>query len=275
MATERILANLTESDDLPPEAIALIEADLATVNYILDEKDLINIFADGDLFRLFRAETYDCPRLKAEEEVSLAQAGDYVSLAFHNIPLVIHFAKRYATRDCPLPDLAQEGFIGLMKAVHKYDPNRINPETGKPYRFSTYAYWWVWQAVKRHAYRERAYTAQIGLEFDAPFYDDGDETNGDHYLASSSDPTPEEKAFSQITAQEIRRGITEAVNHLRSQSPSQTKVFELSSGLWGDSKSTPQIAKELHILEGTVRMYKSQINRRLRKSTQLRNLHRP
>lgn len=66
-----------------------------------------------------------------------------------NLRLVAGIAKGYLDRGVPPSDLIQEGNIGLMRAVEKYDITKINPETGKPYRFSTYAIWWIRQAVSR------------------------------------------------------------------------------------------------------------------------------
>jgi RNA polymerase primary sigma factor len=86
--------------------------------------------------------------LTHEEEVDLskrAKAGDRRArqrLIEKNLRLVVSVAKRYRGMGLPFEDLIQEGNIGLMKAVEKYDPDR-------GWRFSTYATWWVRQAVQR------------------------------------------------------------------------------------------------------------------------------
>ncbi|MCM8778406.1 MAG: RNA polymerase sigma factor RpoD/SigA [Candidatus Omnitrophica bacterium] len=87
-------------------------------------------------------------KLTAEEEIKLARRakrGDRIArdrLIHANLPLVINMAKKYSFLGLPLTDLIEEGNIGLMHAVTKFNPN-------KGYRFSTYAAWWVRQYITR------------------------------------------------------------------------------------------------------------------------------
>lgn len=86
--------------------------------------------------------------LSAEEERLLARearAGNrdaYHQLVQANLPLVVRIASRYAHPNVPLADLIQEGNLGLLKAVERFDPER-------GYRFSTYAVWWIRRAILR------------------------------------------------------------------------------------------------------------------------------
>ncbi len=112
-----------------------------------------------DLIDLYLREVSLIPLLSAEDEERLARevlAGDMEarkSLIKANLRLVISIAKRYVNRGLPLMDLIEEGNLGLMKAVERYDPARGN-------RFSTYASWWIRQAIIR-AIATQARTVRI------------------------------------------------------------------------------------------------------------------
>jgi len=101
-----------------------------------------------DTLRLYLNEINRVPLLTAAEEVSLAkrvEAGDDTARAHltrANLRLVVNVAKRYATGGLPLLDLIQEGNLGLMQAVERFDWRR-------GFKFSTYATWWIRQAITR------------------------------------------------------------------------------------------------------------------------------
>ena len=112
-----------------------------------------------DSVRMYLREIGQVQLLKAEEEVSLAkrvEAGDILAgkqLAEANLRLVVSIAKKYIGRGLSLLDLIQEGNIGLMKAVEKFDWR-------KGFKFSTYATWWIRQAITR-AIADQARTIRI------------------------------------------------------------------------------------------------------------------
>jgi RNA polymerase sigma factor (sigma-70 family) len=98
--------------------------------------------------RVYLEEIARIPLLSREDEVALARrvrAGDAAAkaaLTEANLRLVVQIARRYLNRGLPLLDLIEEGNIGLLRAVEKFDPDRGT-------RFSTYAIWWIRQAVVR------------------------------------------------------------------------------------------------------------------------------
>src|SRR5439155_5117233 len=98
--------------------------------------------------RVYLGEIARIPLLSREEEAALARrvrAGDAAAkaaLTEANLRLVVQIARRYLNRGLPLSDLIEEGNIGLLRAVEKFDPDRGT-------RFSTYGTWWIRQAVVR------------------------------------------------------------------------------------------------------------------------------
>ena len=102
----------------------------------------------ADPVKLYLNEIGSTPLLTPAEEVLVArasQAGDEASrhrMINSNLRLVVMIAKRYANRGLPFLDLIEEGNLGLMRAVEKFDPER-------GFRFSTYATWWIRQSIER------------------------------------------------------------------------------------------------------------------------------
>ena len=112
-----------------------------------------------DPVRMYLKEIGKVPLLSADEEIELAkrmEEGDEVAkkrLAEANLRLVVSIAKRYVGRGMLFLDLIQEGNLGLIKAVEKFDYR-------KGYKFSTYATWWIRQAITR-AIADQARTIRI------------------------------------------------------------------------------------------------------------------
>ena len=129
------------------------------VPIILDDEDLTKDVNINDPVRMYLKEIGRIPLLSIEEEAAISQAveaGDDSArnkLAESNLRLVVSIAKRYVGRGLLFLDLIQEGNIGLMKAVEKFD-------YGKGYKFSTYATWWIRQAITR-ALADQARTIRV------------------------------------------------------------------------------------------------------------------
>ncbi|MEJ6023622.1 RNA polymerase sigma factor RpoS [Ramlibacter sp. PS4R-6] len=102
----------------------------------------------SDTLTLYLRDVRRTELFTAEEEfkaATLARAGDFAarqSMIEHNLRLVVSIAKGYLGRGVPLSDLIEEGNLGLMHAIDKFEPER-------GFRFSTYATWWIRQAVER------------------------------------------------------------------------------------------------------------------------------
>lgn len=102
----------------------------------------------GDVTRIYLSEIGRTPLLSAEEEKSLSRAARKGCLASRqrmiesNLRLVVKVARAYINRGLPLLDLIEEGNLGLIRAVEKFDAE-------KGFRFSTYATWWIRQSVER------------------------------------------------------------------------------------------------------------------------------
>ena len=126
---------------------------------LLNDEDLTKDININDPVRMYLKEIGRISLLSPEEEMNLSirvADGDEEAarlLAESNLRLVVSIAKRYVGRGLLFLDLIQEGNIGLMKAVEKFD-------FGKGYKFSTYATWWIRQAITR-ALADQARTIRV------------------------------------------------------------------------------------------------------------------
>ncbi|MBQ3109464.1 MAG: RNA polymerase sigma factor RpoD [Clostridia bacterium] len=176
--TYKEIMDALEELELDPEQIEKIYEKLETLNIDVVEdiestEEIINedmddiateiAAAEGisidDPVRMYLKEIGKVPLLSANEEIAIAKrmaAGDEDAkqqLAEANLRLVVSIAKRYVGRGMLFLDLIQEGNLGLIKAVEKFDYR-------KGYKFSTYATWWIRQAITR-AIADQARTIRI------------------------------------------------------------------------------------------------------------------
>ena len=150
---------VTILDDIDmPEIEELNEIEEVTEEEMADVK-VDDSYSTDDPVRMFLKEIGKVPLLTAEEEVELAirmSQGDEEAkrrMTEANLRLVVSIAKRYVGRGMLFLDLIQEGNLGLIKAVEKFDYT-------KGYKFSTYATWWIRQAITR-AIADQARTIRI------------------------------------------------------------------------------------------------------------------
>ncbi|PYG87026.1 RNA polymerase RpoS-like sigma 38 subunit [Ruminiclostridium sufflavum DSM 19573] len=150
-------------ENLGIDVIGDMEADLQEIQNSDEEEELDISVPEGisidDPVRMYLKEIGKVPLLTAEEEIELAhrmENGDIEAkrrLAEANLRLVVSIAKRYVGRGMQFLDLIQEGNLGLIKAVEKFDYRR-------GFKFSTYATWWIRQAITR-AIADQARTIRI------------------------------------------------------------------------------------------------------------------
>ena len=146
-------------DDIAPEIEELQEIETLAEDELIDPETLVDNFSVDDPVRMYLKEIGKVSLLSTEAEVELAKLmaeGDKDAkrkMAEANLRLVVSIAKRYVGRGMLFLDLIQEGNLGLIKAVEKFDYT-------KGYKFSTYATWWIRQAITR-AIADQARTIRI------------------------------------------------------------------------------------------------------------------
>ena len=170
-----------------PDVPLLDEAQIGRLEHELSAEGV----ALDDPVKAYLKEIGRVPLLSAEEERALARAakaGDMEArqkLSEANLRLVVSVAKRYAGRGLPFLDLIQEGNLGLMKAAEKFEPD-------KGFKFSTYATWWIRQAITR-AIADQARTIRIPVHMVETINRMRQATNQLVYQ-NGHEPTPEELA---------------------------------------------------------------------------------
>lgn len=150
-------AHASFADDQEPALDELAEEEEAEDDALVQGQYFDDV--SDDSVRLYLREIGKIPLLNPEEELELAHkviAGDKRAkdkMAEANMRLVVSIAKRYSGRGLDFLDLIQEGNTGLLRAVEKFDPD-------KGFKFSTYATWWIRQAITR-AIADQARTIRI------------------------------------------------------------------------------------------------------------------
>jgi RNA polymerase nonessential primary-like sigma factor len=140
--------NEDEDEAAEPAAVAAKEDEPEAETDTSEQDKRDAYYSHADATRIYLKEIGFSPLLSAEEEVFFArkaQKGDGKArkrMIESNLRLVVKIARRYMNRGLSLLDLIEEGNLGLIRAVEKFDPER-------GFRFSTYATWWIRQTIKR------------------------------------------------------------------------------------------------------------------------------
>lgn len=264
-----------------------------------------------DPVRMYLREIGKVPLLKTNEERELAAKiaegdedakQDFINA---NLRLVVSIAKKYVGRGMPFLDLIQEGTLGLMKAVDKYDYT-------KGYKFSTYATWWIRQAISRALAEQeiipvhmvetvhkiskcsRQMQQELGREptieeiaekmgmsvdkirdirrysqepvsLDTPIGEEEDSRLGD-FIPDDDTPSPAEAASALLMREAIEK-------ELHMLTPREEQVIKLRYGLIdGRSRTLEEVGQEFDITRERIRQIEAKALRKLRNHNHAKNL---
>ena len=267
-----------------------------------------------DPVRMYLKEIGKVPLLTAEEEIELAkrmELGDEEAkkrLAEANLRLVVSIAKRYVGRGMLFLDLIQEGNLGLIKAVEKFDYR-------KGYKFSTYATWWIRQAITR-AIADQARTIRIPVHMvetinkvkkvqSQLLHQNGHEPSADEIAAEIDMPVDKVREIMRVAQEPVSLETpigeeedshlgdfipdndapapADAASHtmLREQlsdvlstlTPREAKVLKLRFGLEdGRSRTLEEVGKEFNVTRERIRQIEAKALRKLRHPSRSRKL---
>ena len=283
---ERRGVQIAEDDpEMPPldeTQIGRLERELSSEGVALD-----------DPVKTYLKEIGRVPLLSAAEETTLAaaaRAGDAEArrrLSEANLRLVVSVAKRYAGRGLPFLDLIQEGNLGLMKATEKFEPDR-------GFKFSTYATWWIRQAITR-AIADQGRTIRIPVHL-VESINRVKKMSGELLRKNGREPTPEmiavrldmepervrellllaqepvslETPVGEAGRQMLRR---ELMNVLKSLTPREERVIALRFGLEdGRARTLEELGQEFNITRERVRQIEAKALRKLRHPSRAKRL---
>ena len=191
--------------------------DAETESEIVTKLDLSIKTPSSDPVRMYLREIGKVPLLTAAEEVALAKRIERKDMAAKrklieaNLRLVVSIAKRYVGRGMPFLDLIQEGNLGLIRAVEKFDYNR-------GFKFSTYATWWIRQAITR-ALADQARTIRIPVHM-VEMINKLIRVQRQLLQEMNSEPTPEQIAAEMgTTPQKVRQVLKISQEPMSLESP--------------------------------------------------------
>lgn len=314
-AFDTMVEDLRSEGVMIPGSVEDVEIEEDVEKYDTSERMENMLEQDGltidDPVRMYLREIGRVPLLKSDEEKELAiriSEGDEDAKQVFinaNLRLVVSIAKKYVGRGMPFLDLIQEGTLGLMKAVDKYDYS-------KGYKFSTYATWWIRQAISRalaeqeiipvhmvetvhkiakcsrqmqqelgreptieeisekigltpEKIRDIRRYSQEPLSLDTPIGEEEDSRLGD-FIPDDDTPTPAEAASALMMREAIER-------ELHTLTPREEQVIKLRYGLIdGRARTLEEVGQEFEITRERIRQIEAKALRKLRNHSHAKNL---
>ncbi len=243
-------------DELDDEEISAEELDIERL-----EQGIVDSINVDDPVRMYLKEIGKVPLLTWEEEIELAkkmEEGDERAkqqLAEANLRLVVSIAKKYVGRGMQFLDLIQEGNLGLIKAVEKFDYT-------KGYKFSTYATWWIKQAITR-AIADQARTIRIPVHMVETI---NKVTRVSRQLLQElgREPQPEEIAAAmEIPVEKVREILKVAQEPVSLESPvGEEDDSHLGDFIKDENISTPAEAATLILLKEQIKAVMQDLSER-------------
>ena len=309
---EALSIEIGSEEDILPEIPDDMEPPLSEIEGIeeeelVDPNTLVDSFSIDDPVRMYLKEIGKVPLLSPEEEIALAQkmsAGNLAreqleegeglsdtaqlralvkegekakqKLAEANLRLVVSIAKRYVGRGMLFLDLIQEGNLGLIKAVEKFDYT-------KGYKFSTYATWWIRQLLQEVGHdpspeeisvemnmpvdkvREILKIAQEPVSLETPIGEEEDSHLGD-FIPDEGASEPSEAASFTLLKEQL-------VDVLSTLTPREEKVLKLRFGIEdGRTRTLEEVGKEFNVTRERIRQIEAKALRKLRHPSRSKKL---
>ena len=281
-------ANINIIDDFSAETLdgITLEVDLPKETDAADTVAVNDNAAMDDPVKVYLKEIGRIPLLTAEEEIELAikiaddDPNAKKRLAEANLRLVVSIAKRYVGRGMQFLDLIQEGNLGLIKAVDKFDYT-------KGFKFSTYATWWIRQAITR-AIADQARTIRIPVHM-VETINKVKKANSQLLHQNGREPTPEEigeeedshlgdfipddDALAPADAASMSLLKEQLSEVLKTLTPREEKVLSLRFGLEdGNPKTLEEVGKEFNVTRERIRQIEAKALRKLRHPSRSKKL---
>ena len=301
-------ANINIIDDFSAETLdgITLEVDLPKETDAADTVAVNDNAAMDDPVKVYLKEIGRIPLLTAEEEIELAikiaddDPNAKKRLAEANLRLVVSIAKRYVGRGMQFLDLIQEGNLGLIKAVDKFDYT-------KGFKFSTYATWWIRQAITR-AIADQARTIRIPVHMVANsqlLHQNGREATpeeigefldmpvdkvreilrvaqepvsletpiGEEEDSHLGDFIPDDDALAPADAASMSLLKEQLSEVLKTLTPREEKVLSLRFGLEdGNPKTLEEVGKEFNVTRERIRQIEAKALRKLRHPSRSKKL---